>query len=119
MPVTFGSVGDIISVCGLIKQLKDTLSDTKGSSADFQATARDLANLEAALRELHELAEVCERVGGYQSLRQRALLEALECRKPISDFSESIQKYKRSLRHGGSGNSVKDTVSKEIENGDS
>jgi hypothetical protein len=108
MNFTFGSVGDIIAICGLIKALVDTLSESKGSSAKFQALVQHLGNLEAGLRELEDLSQVCARVGGYESLGRRARFEAFSCRQPIEQFKSSIDKYRLSLRYGGSGNQAKD-----------
>lgn len=42
MPITFGSVGDVISVCLLIKDLVKTLDDSRGSSAEYQEVIREL-----------------------------------------------------------------------------
>jgi len=52
MPITFGSVGDIIAVCVLVKDCVDALSDTTGSAAQYQAVIRELHVLEKALLEV-------------------------------------------------------------------
>jgi hypothetical protein len=43
---TFGSVGDIIAVVGIIKDLIVTLDDSRGSSADYQRITHELRNFE-------------------------------------------------------------------------
>ena len=56
MPVTFGSVGDIIAVCVLVKDCVDALSETKGAAASYQAVIRELFILEKALLEFDVLS---------------------------------------------------------------
>ncbi|KAF7449551.1 hypothetical protein PtrSN002B_003090 [Pyrenophora tritici-repentis] len=52
MSVTFGSVGDIISVCLLVKDLVTALDKARGSKAEYQAAIRDLWILERVLLEI-------------------------------------------------------------------
>lgn len=33
--LTFGSVGDIIAICGIIQQVVQALSDTRGSAPEY------------------------------------------------------------------------------------
>jgi hypothetical protein len=42
MPLTFGAVGDIISVCLLVKDLVEVLDKARGSKAEYQAAIREL-----------------------------------------------------------------------------
>ena len=42
MPVTFGAVGDIISVCLLLKDLVEMLDQARGSKAEYQSVIREL-----------------------------------------------------------------------------
>lgn len=52
MPVTFGSVGDIISVCLLVKDLVEALDKARGSKAEYQSAIRELWILDRALLEI-------------------------------------------------------------------
>ena len=52
MPITFGSVGDIVSLCLLIKDLVKSLDNSRGSSAEYQAVIRELCSLDHALLEV-------------------------------------------------------------------
>ncbi|EAT78354.1 hypothetical protein SNOG_14117 [Parastagonospora nodorum SN15] len=56
MPVTFGSVGDIISVCLLVKDLVDALDKARGSKAEYQSLIRELWILDRSLLEIDLLA---------------------------------------------------------------
>lgn len=111
MPITFGSVGDIILVTLLVKDLATTLSN-EGSPAEYQAAVRELGNLECVLVELKDLVCLCDRIGGYESLAQTAQLEAQKCKALIDPFCESTSNYGPSLRVGGSGNKAVDTYQK-------
>ena len=55
MPITFGSVGDIISVCLLIKDLVDALNDCQGSAYDYQQLVREVRSLERVLLQVNQL----------------------------------------------------------------
>src|ERR1700722_11690738 len=102
--VTFGSVGDIITVVGIIKELIVTLNDSRGSSADYQRFTHELRNFENILHNLDALIKACENHTEYTALRITAKLEALECSRLVEPFKEKLQRYSRSLRPGGSGN---------------
>jgi hypothetical protein len=52
MSFTFGSVGDIISICLIIKDLAVALDDSGGSSAEYRELRRELWALERALLEV-------------------------------------------------------------------
>jgi hypothetical protein len=56
MPITFGSVGDIISICLIIKDLVAALDESSGSSKEFQEVRRELWALERALLEVELLS---------------------------------------------------------------
>jgi hypothetical protein len=84
--VTFGSVGDIISVVGIIKDLVITLNDSHGSTADYQRILRELTSFQNILHHLDELAQVCETRPDYAALRDAAKLEALECARLVEPF---------------------------------
>ncbi|ORX97798.1 hypothetical protein BCR34DRAFT_456510, partial [Clohesyomyces aquaticus] len=56
MPITFGSVGDIISVCLLVKDLVDALDKARGSKAEYLSLTRELWILDRVLLEIDLLA---------------------------------------------------------------
>lgn len=106
--LTFGSVGDIISVAAIIKDIITTLSDTRGAAAEYQRTIGDLQNLYHVLLKLDMLAKECERRGDSISEGLTARLKAQDCRILAENFFEKVQKYNSSLRKDGSGNMAKD-----------
>lgn len=53
--VTFGSVGDINSLCIVIKDVVEALDDSKGSSAEYRGIIRELRALERVLLEVESL----------------------------------------------------------------
>ncbi|KAL8917160.1 MAG: hypothetical protein Q9208_008129 [Pyrenodesmia sp. 3 TL-2023] len=112
MSVTFGSVGDIISVCILIKGLVKCLDDSRGSSSEYQAVIRELHSLDHALLEVELLFLSSQGSTEFASLQETALSIAARCEKCISDYREKVKKYRRSLQHGGSGSFFKDSVMK-------
>lgn len=111
MPITFGSVGDIISLCLLIKDLVKSLDNSRGSSAEYQAVIRELRSLDHALLEVAVFFRSCEQTVELNALRVAADECAEHCRTCISKFRERMKKFGKSLqpRGGGSGNFIKDT----------
>lgn len=113
MPITFGSVGDIIAVCLLIKDLVKTLDDSRGSSAEYQEIIRELWILERALLEVEMLSRTCDNTVELNALCATARRASDECRRSIEVFLEKVRGYEEALRNGGSGNAFRD-VSKKI-----
>lgn len=112
MPVTFGSVGDIIAVGLLIKDLIKCLDDSRGSSAEYQAVIRELRSLDYALLEVELMFLSCQGSTELDALRANALHIAEQCGRCITEFRELVKKYGRSLQSGGSGHFIKDTALK-------
>ncbi|KAH4208388.1 hypothetical protein HBH70_183360 [Parastagonospora nodorum] len=99
MPVTFGSVGDIISVCLLVKDLVDALDKARGSKAEYQSLIRELWILDRSLLEIDLLARTH---GGGATPELEALCETAKkavdrCRNLVSAFSVRLQKYQKSF----------------------
>ncbi len=108
MPITFGSVGDIISVCQVVNELLQALNDCRGSSSEYQGLMRELWSFERALLEVEQLASHCGKLAEINALQQTAKQIATQCRSSIDDFLRKIRRYRSSLREGGSGSSVRD-----------
>ena len=112
MPITFGSVGDIIAVGLLIKDLIKCLDDSHGSFGEYQAVIRELWSLEHALLEV-ELLFLSNQVSGELNALQETVLRIAErCDICIRSYSERIKKYKGSLQAESSGNFVKNAAHK-------
>lgn len=108
LALTFGSVGDIIGVASLIKDIIDTLSDSRGASGEYQRTIADLHDLYHLLLKLDSLATECEQRESFITEGLTARLKAQDCRVLAEDFLDKIQKYSKSLKKGGSGNKARD-----------
>ena len=112
MPVTFGSVGDIIAVGLLIKDLVRCLDDSRGSTTEYQAVTRELWSLDHALLEVGVLFLSSQRSNDLDALQETALRIAEQCSDCIRTFRERIKKYKDSLQPGNSGSFVKNAARK-------
>lgn len=112
MPITFGSVGDIISVSLLIKDLVKSLDNSRGSSAEYQAAIRELWSLDHALLEVELLFRSCDQTVQLNALSATANQCAEHCQKSITGFQEQIKKFGKSLQSGSSGSVIRDTALK-------
>ena len=108
MPVTFGSVGDIISVSLLIKDLLVALDDTRGASGEYRAIIRELYTLDSALLHVEQLSRTNIATPELHALCQTAQSTVTRCRTSITEFKQRLQKYKDTMRVGGSGCTVRD-----------
>ena len=112
MPITFGSVGDIISVGLLIKDLVKCLDKSRGSSAEYQAVIRELWSLDRALLEVELLLRSCKQSVDWIGLSEAANRCVGQCRKCIRDFCDKVKRYQGTLGGGGTGSLVRDTTAK-------
>ena len=112
MPITFGSVGDIITLSLLIKSFAKSLDDSRGASAEYQAITRELSSLEHALSQVEEVFKTFNRSGDLNTLDRTANQCVEQCRECIMKYKERTEKFERSLQAGGSGNIFRDTTSK-------
>lgn len=109
MADAFGfSAGDFITGIKLVKDIIKALSDSKGSSKEYQEVIAELRNLETALKLVKEQYNQTRPTGQRTALRQ-----ALEdCHTIIDEFLMSIYKYNDHLLSGGSKNKWKDALRK-------
>lgn len=112
MSVTFGSVGDIISVSLLVKDLLIALNDCRGSSAEYQAVVRELYILDTALLQVEQHSRFSATTPELHALYETAKQTVTKCRDSVADFTARIKKFDRSLAVGGSGNAFKDATRK-------
>ena len=111
MPITFGSVGDIISVSLLIKDLVKCLDKSRGSSAEYQAVIRELWSLDHALLEVELLLRSCKQSVELSGLSETANRCVEQCRECIRDFRDKVKRYQGVLG-GGTGSLVRETTAK-------
>lgn len=112
MPVTFGSVGDIIAVGLVIKDLVKCLDDSRGSAAEYQAVIRELRSLEHALLEVELLFLSSQGSKELDALQETALRIAKQCDGCIGSFRKRVKEYKSSLQPESSSNLVKSVTRK-------
>jgi hypothetical protein len=112
MSVTFGSVGDIISVCLIVKDLVAALDDSRGSTAEYREVIRELWTLDRALFEVDLLSRTCGNTVEMNALCQTAHQAAENCRHSIEAFTKKLKKYNSSLGEGRSKNAIRHTIKK-------
>lgn len=112
MPITFGSVGDIISICLIIKDLVDVLKKSKDSSREFSEANAELWVLERALLEVDLLSRTCNDTAELVALCETAWRTVEKCRASMESFLTRIKKYGPSLGEGGSGSILQDASMK-------
>jgi hypothetical protein len=114
MPITFGAVGDIISVCLLVKDLVDALDKARGSKAEYQSAIRELWILDRVLLEI----DLLTRMHGdgstpeLRSLCETAKHAATRCKGLVSTFLARVHKYKSTFQEGQKANVVQDAAMK-------
>ena len=111
MPITFGSVGDIITISLLIKDLVKCLDESRGSSAEYQAVIRELWSLDHALLEVELLLQSCKQSVELSGLSETANRCVEQCRKCIRDFRDKVKRYQGALG-GDTGSLVRETTAK-------
>jgi len=112
MPITLGSVGDIISISLIVKDLVKALDDSRGSASEYQALIRELWVLDRALLEVELLTKMYEQTAELNALCVTAKNVADSCRRCIEIFQENIKKYDDSLGSAGTGKKIQDVSMK-------
>lgn len=112
MPITFGSFGDIVSLCHLINSLVTSLDKSRGSSAKYQTLIHDLDTLNHILSEVDAFFGSCEYASQLTPLISKVCECVESCRQHIDTFCQRAQRYEKTLGGGGSGSIIKDTASK-------
>lgn len=114
MPVgpSFGSLGDIISLCVLVKDTCKSFDHARGSSAEYQTILAELCALEDVLLQAALLWEQSEYSDDLEALRVTACRTAEQCRGSMERFRERVKKFDATLRPGGSGNVARDALGK-------
>jgi hypothetical protein len=112
MPIGVGSVGDIISICLLAKDLVEALNSSRGAAAEYQEIVRELWGLERALLQVDLLSRTHNSSLELNALHETARRTAENCRVCIAEFLKKIKKYKPSLGETGSGSIFRDASRK-------
>lgn len=114
MPVTFGAVGDIISVCLLLKDLVESLDQARGSKAEYESVIRELWILDRTLLEIEALSRihVDRSAPELQGLRATANEAVTRCNALVDAFLQRIRRYQNSLGEGERSNVLHGAVMK-------
>ena len=107
MPITFGSVGDIISISLLVKDAVKALDDSGGSASEYQGVIRELWSLDRVLLEVELLSKKHEQTIELNALCVTARRVAEDTRKCIENFLKKIKKYDASLGDDATGNFIR------------
>jgi hypothetical protein len=106
MPITSSSVGGIISVSLLVKDLLLALDSSRGSSTDYQKVIRELYVLDAGLLHVEQLSRTHSATPKLYALCVTAKHTVEQCRLCMDSFTKRIRKYGSSRATGGSANII-------------
>ena len=107
MPITFGSVGDIISLSLLVKAVAKSLDASRGASVEYQTVISELETLDTVILQVEYLFQTCEQTAELNALRVTANQCAEQCRKCILRFREQTKIYHNNLGAESTGGFVK------------
>jgi len=111
--LTFGSVGDIIALCGLAVELSRALGSARGSAKEYQSLRKDLDQFVQVLVQVIATFQQFENSPSLDSLRHVTKSIVDECSDEIGQVLCGLRdKYGDSLQRGGSGNRAKDAYRK-------
>ncbi|MCJ1280515.1 hypothetical protein MMC21_008344 [Puttea exsequens] len=114
--MSFGiSAGDFIAAATLTYKLILALSESSGSSMEYQQLIQDLSCVHRTLLQVEQMK--CARQLGQSTVnvtdsppQTTALLHQVDsAKRPIEAFLAQTEKYRRSLSGGGSGSMVRDS----------
>ncbi|GKZ26891.1 hypothetical protein AbraIFM66951_012042 [Aspergillus brasiliensis] len=104
--MSFGfGVGDFLAGASLAYKLYQTLSETQGSSKDYQSLTAKLLVVHKVLLQVEQLRAANQLA---QSTLNAILFLTNGMNEAIGDFMTTVELYRESLQDGGSGNAIKD-----------
>jgi hypothetical protein len=98
MSFTFGSFGDIITLCSIVIATVKILDDSKGASKEYLDIVDELSNLERVLSELDSLDKTCAAHTDFTALGATVKLHAVDCWTLLNAFRDEIKKYEDFLK---------------------
>ena len=105
--MSFGfSAGDFIAAATLVSRLVIALSESSGSSHEYQQIIQDLASVHRTLLQVEQMKQANQLS---QSAVNALKHEVDSARKPVEDFLGKTEKYRKALQAGGSGSGLKDS----------
>lgn len=111
--LTFGSVGDIIALCGLALELSRAVSSARGSAMEYQSLRTDLDQFVQVLTQVVATFAQFEKSPSLDNLEHVTKCIIDECGALIGEVLLRLrEKYGESLQPGGSGSRVRDVYKK-------
>lgn len=107
-----GSLGDVIALITIVKDLVNAFDKRTGSSADYQEIIRKLWAFNRVLEEVDTLCRSIATTDGSNTSRDAMLSVVGQARNSIEALSKGIRKFEPSLREGGSRSSLQDAARK-------
>ena len=107
-----GSLGDVIALINIVKELITAFDKRRGSSAEYQDILRKLWAFNRVLKEVETLCRSITTTAEATTSRDAMLCVVGQARTSIEALSKGIRKFEPSLRQGGSQSSLKDAARK-------
>ncbi|KXX78308.1 hypothetical protein MMYC01_206239 [Madurella mycetomatis] len=95
MAISFGSVGDIIAVCLLAKDVVEAFDDSRGSAVEYRDIVRELGSLERCLLQVDLLCRSQGQNDEILSICDVARATVQDCRAALQELSTRVKKYDR------------------------
>ena len=102
------SIGDVIVLAQLIKELITALQDSKGSSAEYQECIDKLLALNQIVSEVEAICISFKNVDELNTQRDALLYTVQRCKRFVENVLQNTKKYDSSLSKGGSRNNIRD-----------
>ncbi|KAK0609397.1 hypothetical protein B0T14DRAFT_541014 [Immersiella caudata] len=113
LALTFGAVGDFLSIASLIKDIVSALDDSRGSAKAYRGLIDEITHLHKALEQVDDIYRGPDIPTGLSDLVSIAQTSISRVRDTLTAFYARIcKKYDDSLSEGGSGNIFKDAARK-------
>ena len=102
------SIGDVVALCSVVKDIIQTIDDIKGSSSEYQDITRKSW---AFVRVLQEVERFCGITKGSAPLSGLCLSVGCiidHAQQSVDAYQKVVKKFAPSLCEGGSGNKIRD-----------
>ncbi|KAM0283908.1 hypothetical protein ACHAQH_002290 [Verticillium albo-atrum] len=97
LALTFGSVGDLLAICLIVKDIIYALDDSRGSAKDYRDIIAQLQTFDGILTQISQGLTGLESIrtlDGIRPLISQCLNQSQRC---LETFREEIRKYSTSL----------------------
>lgn len=111
--LTFGAVGDFLSIALLIKDIIAALDECRGSAKAYGELIEEINLLQKNVDQIERIFKAPDLSDGFQDLNAIAQTTITQTRKCLKGFCARVRrKYGENLAEGGSGNVFKDVTRK-------